>query len=72
MSMRIGTVSYNGRGLEHEGDVDMTVHVVAWASSGRGGFDWFYDKENAEGPIATSYSTSGSWRKITGLRTASM
>ena len=26
----------------------MTVHVVAWASSGKGGFDWFYDKENAE------------------------
>jgi hypothetical protein len=26
----------------------MTVHVVAWASSGSGGFDWFYDKENAE------------------------
>jgi len=26
----------------------MTVHVVAWASSGTGGFDWFYDKENAE------------------------
>jgi len=31
-----------------KGDVDMTVQVVAWASSGRGGFDWFYDKENAE------------------------
>jgi|KBSMisStandDraft_5_1062788.scaffolds.fasta_scaffold229746_2 hypothetical protein len=26
----------------------MTVHVVAWASSGRGGFEWFYAKENAE------------------------
>lgn len=26
----------------------MTVHVVAWASSGRGGFDWFYDKQNAK------------------------
>ena len=26
----------------------MTVHVVAWASRGRSGFDWFYDKENAE------------------------
>ncbi len=26
----------------------MTVHVVAWTSSGRGGFEWFYAKENAE------------------------
>lgn len=26
----------------------MNVPVVAWASSGRGEFEWFYAKENAE------------------------
>ena len=46
--MKFRTVSYNGRRVEHQGElIDMTVHVVAWASSGGDGFDWFYDKENA-------------------------
>ena len=26
----------------------MTVHVVAWASRRRTGFEWFYAQENAE------------------------